>query len=97
MIVAGVVISVALLAAFSLAWWMASQSAEPIVVTVTRPKAKRKVKARLDKDDRPVLACPNCGRTGGRQGPFRSPKAVCGHMRVCKVRPQESTPGSTGA
>lgn len=59
-----------------------------VAVTMPMPGA-------IAEDDRPVLACPNCGRTGGRQGPFRSPKALHGHARVCKVK--ESNPGPTGA
>lgn len=40
-----------------------------------------------------VFTCPRCGRTGGRDGPFLSPKALFGHARACKGR----DPGSTGA
>ena len=97
MILAGAIVTICLLAVLTLAWWLGTQRAEPVVIVLTKTKKSASLKVRLDRDDRPVVACPNCGRTGGREGPFRSPKAVHGHMRRCPGKPQENLPGSAGA
>lgn len=56
----------------------------PIVVSVTqyRPADVEKIASDVAPDTQ-VFACPKCGVTSGRNGPFKTAKAVCGHMRAC--------------
>lgn len=46
----------------------------PIVINTTVRAADPKA---------PTLACAKCGVTGGRNGPFKSVKALHGHARAC--------------
>jgi hypothetical protein len=57
----------------------------PIVINLAEHPA---VKAAQRPEAAPegVLACPNCGITSGRNGPFKSVKALHGHARACPKR-----------
>jgi len=57
----------------------------PIVVNLVDRECKKcgDIDKSAGADSVPMLACPRCGVTGGRGGPFKSAHAVGGHMRAC--------------